>query len=302
MGAGVLNWGWYPTDKKWLPLKVDEHGSIVIACTVDELNDIGDVDVAAPTDLYILYWNNSNSKWECRALSDWTVPAHKNRHDPNDGADKLDTAAPVKVGSANAIGTSHSFPRADHVHEREHAKYLNSEAVAAVKAGVKLNELQAPDGAVGLNGQILDNIGAPSDAGDALRKGTALTITEMPANIKPATITFIIDGGGSAITTGEKGHLEIPFACTINQVTMIADQSGSIVVDIWKDTYANAPPDDADSITASAPPTLSSAQKSQDTTLTDWTTAITADDILAFNVDSCTTITRVTISLKVTKT
>lgn len=114
--------------------------------------------------------------------------------------------------------------------------------------------------------------------------------------------TFIIDGGGVAITTGEKGHLEIPFACTISRVTTLADQSGSIVVDIWKDTYANFPPTDADSITASAPPTLSSAQNAQDSTLTGWTTAIAAGDILAFNVDSCTTCTRVTISLKVTKT
>lgn len=82
---------------------------------------------------------------------------------------------------------------------------------------------------------------------------------------------------------------------------MLADQSGSIVVDIWKDTYANFPPDNADSITAAAPPTISGAQKSQDATLTGWTTAIAAGDILAFNVDSCATITRVTISLKVEK-
>lgn len=116
------------------------------------------------------------------------------------------------------------------------------------------------------------------------------------------SLTFIIDGGGSAITTGEKGHLRIPFACTINRVTMMADQSGSIVVDIWKDTYTNFPPIDGDSITASAPPTISTAQKSEDSTLSGWTTAIAAGDILAFNVDSCSTITRVTISLKVTKT
>ena len=134
-----------------------------------------------------------------------------------------------------------------------------------------------------------------------------LTSGELPTarlstNIKALTITFIIDGGGSAITTGQKGHLEIPFACTISQVTMLADQSGSIVVDIWKDTYANFPPTDADSITASAPPTISAAQKSQDGTLTGWTKAIAAGDILAFNVDSVTDIERVTISLKVAKT
>src|SRR3990167_3168140 len=115
------------------------------------------------------------------------------------------------------------------------------------------------------------------------------------------SLTFIIDGGGSVITAGVKGDLEIPFACTINQVTMLADQSGSIVVDIWKDTYANFPPTDADTITAAAVPTITTATKSQDTTLTGWTTAITAGNILRFNVDSCTTITRVTISLKVTR-
>ena len=115
------------------------------------------------------------------------------------------------------------------------------------------------------------------------------------------TLTFVIDGGGSAITTGQKGHLHIPFNCIITQATLLADQTGSIVIDIWKDGYGFFPPTDADSITASAPPTISSAQKSQDSTLTGWTTYIYANDVLAFNVDSCTAITRVTLSLKVEK-
>ncbi len=113
---------------------------------------------------------------------------------------------------------------------------------------------------------------------------------------------FVIDGGGSTITTGIKGDIEVPFACTINAVTMLADQTGSIVVDIWKDTYANYPPTDADSITASAVPTISSSTKSHNTTLTGWTTSISAGQTLRFNVDSATTITRVSIILKVTKT
>jgi hypothetical protein len=113
------------------------------------------------------------------------------------------------------------------------------------------------------------------------------------------TINFIIDGGGSAITTGTKGMLIVDRACTIQQVTLLADQSGSIVVDIWKDTYANHPPTNADSICASAKPTISSATKSQDATLTGWTTSISAGDILRFNVDSITTIQRCTVSLKV---
>ena len=114
-------------------------------------------------------------------------------------------------------------------------------------------------------------------------------------------IEFIINGGGSVIATGEHGHLEVPWACTINSVTVLADQSGSIVVDIWVDSFANFPPTDADSITASAPPTLSTSQSSQDTTLTGWTTSLSKGDIIAYNVDSVTTVERVVISLKVDK-
>ncbi len=116
------------------------------------------------------------------------------------------------------------------------------------------------------------------------------------------SITLIIDGGGAAISTGQKGHLEIPFACEIEQVTLLADQSGSIVIDIWKDSYANFPPTDADSITSATPPTIAAAQKSQDSTLTSWIKTISAGDILAFNVDSAATITRITISLKIKRT
>lgn len=127
--------------------------------------------------------------------------------------------------------------------------------------------------------------------------GTTLDGTSIPLT---DCIEFVIDGGGSAITTGVKGFLEVPFDCTITAVTMLADQTGSIVVDVWKDAYANYPPTDADSITASAVPTISSGVKSQDSTLTGWTTSLAEGDILGFNVDSVTSIERVTISLKVT--
>lgn len=153
---------------------------------------------------------------------------------------------------------------------------------------------------VGVTGNATANVadiqGAASQHLVVNAAGTALAFAD-----QIATLSFIIDGGGSAITTGVKGDLEIPFACTITQVTTLADQSGSIVVDIWKDAYANYPPTVADTITASAKPTLSTATKAQDATLTGWTTAIAAGDTLRFNVDSITTCQRVLISLKVKK-
>ncbi len=99
-------------------------------------------------------------------------------------------------------------------------------------------------------------------------------------------------------------HLDliVPFDCTIDSVTMLPDVSGSIVVDIWKDTYANYPPTDADTITASAVPSISSATKSQDTTLTGWTRALTKGEVLRFDVDSVATIARCLVGLGVTRT
>ncbi len=116
-----------------------------------------------------------------------------------------------------------------------------------------------------------------------------------------SAMEFVIDGGGSAITIGEKGHLRVPFACEIERVTLVADQAGDIKVDIWKDTYGNFPPDDDDTICGANEPEISSAQKYEDSTLTGWTTSLLEGDILAFNVDSCTAITRVTVGLRVAK-
>lgn len=117
-------------------------------------------------------------------------------------------------------------------------------------------------------------------------------------------IGITIDGGGSVITTGVKGFIRVTKACTITAATLLSTDAsataGSIVIDVWKDSYANYPPTVADTITASAKPTLSSSNKSEDTTLTGWTTSISAGNILGFNVDSASTVTRVTLGLTCT--
>lgn len=159
--------------------------------------------------------------------------------------------------------------------------------------------------AAGTDHQVLRRSGTAVAFGAVnLAQSAAVTGTLPSANLPTAVTTrsigITIDGGGATITTGIKGDIYVAFTCTITAVTMLADQSGSIVVDIWKDTYGNYPPTVADTITASAKPTITTAVKSQDTTLTGWTTAVTAGDSLRFNVDSATTVTRVTLVLTVT--
>lgn len=142
---------------------------------------------------------------------------------------------------------------------------------------------------------------AASAPGDAATVGAAAVAARRDHKHARTTervlYEFVIDGGGSAITTGVKGFLYVPDAFTITGVVMGADQSGSIVVDLWVDSYANYPPTVADTITASAKPTISSTTKSKDTTLTGWTTAVAADRWIGFNVDSITTCQRVTVAI-----
>ena len=142
----------------------------------------------------------------------------------------------------------------------------------------------------------------------------ALTLSGDPtANLQAATKQYVdnstptvihktgisIDGGGDEITTGEHGFIYLPFSGTIKSVTLIADTTGSIKIDIWKDTYANYPPTDADSICGGNEPEISSGVKYQDTTLTGWTTTVSDGDVLKFNVDSCATITKCTLVLEI---
>jgi hypothetical protein len=117
------------------------------------------------------------------------------------------------------------------------------------------------------------------------------------------TVGIVIDGGGSVISTGIKGFVSVNFGGQITRARLLSIDasvtSGSIVIDVWKDTYANFPPTVADTITASAKPTLSSATKSDDTTLTGWSKTVTAGDVFGFKVDSVTSLTKVILQLTV---
>lgn len=118
------------------------------------------------------------------------------------------------------------------------------------------------------------------------------------------SINYIMDGGGSVISTGLKGHVRVDFDCIIVAWAIGSPkESGSIKIDIWKDTHGNFPPDDADSITGGHEPELASSWVAEDTDLSDWSSvAISAGDLLVFNVDSSDTTTMVTLDLKILST
>ena len=122
---------------------------------------------------------------------------------------------------------------------------------------------------------------------------------------QPYPISLTIDGGGSPILPGGKGYVQVPYNAVIRSVSLIGDQAGSAVVDIQRCSFAQYDPGThpvpADSITASDKPTLSSAYKSQDTTLTGWSTQVFAGDILSFEVLSASAVTRLVLTLSAEK-
>ena len=96
--------------------------------------------------------------------------------------------------------------------------------------------------------------------------------------------------------------VRVPFDCHIIRGSLLADQAGDLVVDVWVDAFANHPPIDADSITASAPLTLSTADSSEDSTLTGWTLDLAKGDVIRFHVDSAADVLQVTAVLEVERT
>jgi len=129
--------------------------------------------------------------------------------------------------------------------------------------------------------------------------GTVEAVLFAPSSGRKGIIGVTIDGGGVAITTGLKAYVPVPEDCEIVAWTIVADQAGNIVVDVWKDTYANYPPTVADTIAGAEKPTLAGAIKNQDLALGTWTTDCAEGDWLAFNVDSAATVEWVCVALHV---
>jgi hypothetical protein len=157
-------------------------------------------------------------------------------------------------------------------------------------------------------GKVLGRGSASSGDIEELTPTSGIETTNTPGlrqtvTARTRSVNFVIDGGGSAITTGVKGDFRFPVAGTITKVSLLADQSGSIVVDVWKAAFATGTsPTVANTITAAAKPTISATVNSEDGTLTGWTTSVSAGDCFRINVDSATTVTRVTMALDIVVT
>jgi hypothetical protein len=107
-------------------------------------------------------------------------------------------------------------------------------------------------------------------------------------------MTFVISGGGSAVDAGVTDpvicqRVETDFA--LSAWYIYSDQDGDIVLDIWKDVWANYPPTNTDSIAGTEKPTLSSADTASDTSLGSMTTDWNTGDVVCVEIESAATLT-----------
>ena len=110
------------------------------------------------------------------------------------------------------------------------------------------------------------------------------------------TVNYVIDSGSLPMQVGDKGKLSLDVTGVIESVTVLCDQTGDIVFDISKCTFADYPA--FNSITADQRVQLTNSNKYFDDVLNNWTTTIVAGDILNFSVISVTDVRRLLISLK----
>ena len=265
------------------------------------LNDLEDVNTAGTADGLVLAWEQSSGTWKpaVAGVGDMLKSDYVTGQGTVYNASRLEgeTLGSVRAHGVDAGTITQGTIGLARVPTMDDAHIPNLETLS----GAAFGTAQMPSlGAYKIASGTLN-----ADRIPALPTTRVTTGTFDDARIPDTgvvAVNYVIDGGGDTIGTGIKGDLEVPFACHVNRWTMLADQHGSIVVDVWRDSYANFPPTDADSMSGTTNMTAISGTVAAQGNLSGWgTQGIASGDILRYNVDSCTSIKRCTLALKTIK-
>lgn len=216
------------------------------------------------------------------------------------------------------MGTGHDVPAAgDHTHTVPSGTGFRHVSGGVEDSAVKLVENVDVHPAAGiqesklaLNYPTHSNANDPTTGQKQALSGTRGTpsstnryVTETDPRIYQDIVRIEFENDGSVLTAGQQRFLVMPWSGTITGWDLIGDQSGSVVIDIWRDTYANFPPDVSDTIISPSgtKPTLSSQQINRDLDPVGWYRSLGKEDVLGFNIDSVATLTRATLTLRITR-
>ncbi len=113
------------------------------------------------------------------------------------------------------------------------------------------------------------------------------------------TVTFVVDGSGSALSTGTKAYVKIPYGGTLQGWSLIGSPaSSSVTCDIYRAANAAGLPTLSIVGGSGTKPALSTAVENSSTSFTSWTsTTLTANDNLAVNLSGITTCTYLSLTL-----
>ena len=102
-----------------------------------------------------------------------------------------------------------------------------------------------------------------------------------------------MDGQGGVVSTGSKGYIAIPYNATIDRWIVMANTSGSIAIDIRRNST---------SLVGTGTLGLTSSQFTTGG-ITGWSsTSVSTNDIIEFSVNSATTVSRVNLAIVVNRT
>ena len=161
---------------------------------------------------------------------------------------------------------------------------------------------------VSVDGTKLDGVEAGADVTDATNVAAAGAAMDGGAfhdgfsdysnnqHVPSAAVAFF-DGGGSDIPANKQVSVYCPVAGTVTIASLRSPQTGSVTVTVARATFANFP-----TFTQLGTVALSSANKIDDTTLSGWTTAVSAGDTIRFTVSGNTGIQELMTSIGVDKT
>lgn len=111
------------------------------------------------------------------------------------------------------------------------------------------------------------------------------------------SIQISVGNGVDVISTGYIGDYYIENNCTITGWKLVANETGNLVIDVWRSNYSSFPPTNIQTIAGIEKPTLSGAIKNQDISLSSWSGSLSTDEWLRFNVDSASGIKQATLVL-----
>jgi hypothetical protein len=110
------------------------------------------------------------------------------------------------------------------------------------------------------------------------------------------TINYIVDSGSIAMIAGNKGSVTLDVSGILENIVILSDQQGDLILDIKKSNYSTFPT--FSSILGGTYVQMTNARKVRNDTLSGWSTTIVAGDVLTFDVVAVNNINRFLISLK----